>query len=113
MIWLSFGQWSRSTGRHFVKERIYLSGHRWTPFVRVYYRRMPWEWEIVIPNGIGVNTSIMHNGRQIDGITSAQLSIHKTRFAELTLTIHPRKLRVMADGIELSYVVPLPDMMED
>lgn len=38
MIWLSFGRWSSAAGALFVRQRVYWNGHRWTPFVRVFWR---------------------------------------------------------------------------
>ena len=38
MYALSFGSWSRAGGSVFIRERVYVSGWRWTPFVRLRIR---------------------------------------------------------------------------
>ena len=38
MIWIAFGEWSSSSGSMFTRQRIYLHGYRWTPFVSVRWR---------------------------------------------------------------------------
>lgn len=39
---LSFGRWHSASGFFFVRERLYRSRHRWTPFVRVRKRYKTW-----------------------------------------------------------------------
>lgn len=38
MIFLAFGTWNSAAGRWFIRERIWIHGWRWTPFVRVSWR---------------------------------------------------------------------------
>lgn len=38
MIWISFGRWSAAGGPLFTARRIYWNGHKWTPFVRLFWR---------------------------------------------------------------------------
>lgn len=39
---INFGRWSTSGGKLFFRERIYISGYRWTPFVWVEKRYSGW-----------------------------------------------------------------------
>ena len=39
MLWFAFGTWNTSYGRWFVRQRIWISGYIWTPFVWVRLRR--------------------------------------------------------------------------
>lgn len=40
MLWISFAQWGSSAGCVLKMRRIYVNGHRWTPFVWVTPRYM-------------------------------------------------------------------------
>lgn len=37
MIWFALGKWSSSSGRFFIRERLYYLG-RWTPLIKVSFR---------------------------------------------------------------------------
>jgi hypothetical protein len=39
MLWISFDQYSHFANRFFVGDRVYFMQYRWTPFIRVYWRR--------------------------------------------------------------------------
>ncbi len=38
MITINFGKWSHAAGFLFIKQRIYINGYKWTPFVKVSIR---------------------------------------------------------------------------
>ncbi|MCP4538530.1 MAG: hypothetical protein GY832_15450 [Chloroflexi bacterium] len=106
MIWLSFGKWAHAAGRFFVSERIYWKGYMWTPFVRVQRRTCFSPWEIWIPMGHGGTASILYEGKEVLGVTRAQLDVSGVSLARLTLTVIPQNFRLKAYDIEAD-IVPL------
>jgi len=42
MIWLSFDNWTNSSGIFFTKKRLYLHGFKWTPIVTIKKRYSTW-----------------------------------------------------------------------
>ncbi len=101
MIWISFGKWNHSAGNFFVRERIYLKGYKWTPFVRVQLRhyKMPL-WEIRT-KGHGASTSILYNGEEMHGVTRVQFDIRADSVAKLTLTVIPRNFVLTAEKLDV------------
>jgi len=39
MLWINFGVWDCGAGHWFSFKRIFLKGHKWTPFIIVRLRR--------------------------------------------------------------------------
>ena len=57
MYWLSFDIWNNSHGMLFTKQRIYIKGYKWTPFVKVSIRYKNQGWNMVWINilyGLGL-----------------------------------------------------------
>lgn len=38
MLWISLGTWNHASGMVWLRERIYIHGYKWTPFVRLTLR---------------------------------------------------------------------------
>jgi hypothetical protein len=38
MIWINFGTWNNRAGFLFKKQRFYINGYKWTPFIKISIR---------------------------------------------------------------------------
>jgi len=38
MIWINFDRWNNGAGFLFKKQRIYINGYKWTPFIKLSIR---------------------------------------------------------------------------